>query len=385
MRRLRVATIFGTRPEAIKLAPLIMEMKRRRSRISASVVVTAQHREMLDQVLRTFRIRPGRDLDVMRPGQSPGEVTARILTGLDPILGEIRPDLVVVQGDTATTFAAAMAAFLRKIPVAHVEAGLRTRDRYNPFPEEMCRRLTTSLTSLHLAPTKLSRENLLREGVDPSCVFVSGNTVIDALFWILKHRAPPRGKAALRLPEGRILLVTTHRRENFNEPLANICRAILGVVAAVPDLHVVLPLHRNPNVDGPVRRLLAGRERIVLLPPLDYIPFVHLMSRAHLILTDSGGVQEEAPSLGVPVLVARRTTERPEGVEAGVSRLVGTDEEVIAREVLRLLRSPAAWRAMARRANPYGDGRACRRIVSEILGRYAAPARGARRRRAGGS
>ncbi len=377
-----MATIFGTRPEAIKLAPLIMEMKRR-SGISTSVVVTAQHRDMLDQVLRTFRIRPGRDLDVMRPGQSPGEVTARILTGLDPVLGEIRPDLVVVQGDTATTFAAAMAAFLHKIPVAHVEAGLRTSDRYNPFPEEMCRRLTTALTSLHLAPTSLSRENLLREGVDPATIFVSGNTVIDALFWILRHRAPPRGKAALRLPEGRILLVTTHRRENFNEPLANICRAILRVVAAVPDLHVILPLHRNPNVDGPVRRLLAARERIVLLPPLDYIPFVHLMSRAYLILTDSGGVQEEAPSLGVPVLVARRTTERPEGVEAGVSRLVGTDEKVIEGEVLRLLRSRAAWRAMARRANPYGDGRASRRIVSEILARYAPPARGARARRAG--
>ncbi len=380
MRRLRVAAIFGTRPEAIKLAPVIMEMKRRRGRIRASVVVTAQHREMLDQVLKTFRIRPDRDLNLMRPGQSPGEVTARILTSLDPVLSGDRPDLVLVQGDTATTFAAAMAAFLRKIPVAHVEAGLRTSDIYNPFPEEMCRRLTTELTSLHLAPTSLSRANLLREGVDPRSIVVSGNTVIDALFWILKHRAAPRGRAAPPLPDGRILLVTTHRRENFNEPMRNICRAILKVVAAVPDLHVVLPLHRNPNVDGPVRGLLAGKERIALLPPLDYIPFVHLMSRAHLILTDSGGVQEEAPSLGVPVLVARRTTERPEGVEAGVSRLVGTDESVIEREVLRLLRSPAAWRAMARRANPYGDGRASRRIVDEILRRLTrSSARGKRR------
>ncbi|HXI02747.1 MAG TPA: UDP-N-acetylglucosamine 2-epimerase (non-hydrolyzing), partial [Candidatus Saccharimonadales bacterium] len=339
MRALRVATVFGTRPEAIKLAPVLMELKRRGRKVRSSVIVTAQHREMLDQVLRTFRIRPGRDLNLMKPGQSPGEVMSRILTSLDPVLETVKPDVVVVQGDTATTFAAAMAAFLRKIPVAHVEAGLRTSDIYNPFPEEMSRRLASSLSTVHFAPTTLSRDNLLAEGVDRRSIVVTGNTVIDALFWILENR-PPARTAAGAWGEGRMLLVTTHRRENFNRPLRNICRAILRIVSKVPDLQVVLPLHRNPNVDGPVRGMLEGRARITLLPPLDYIPFVHLMGRAHLILTDSGGVQEEAPSLGIPVLVARRTTERPEGIRAGVCRLVGTESEVIEREALRLLRSP---------------------------------------------
>lgn len=370
MSRLRVTTVFGTRPEAIKLAPVLLEMKRRRDRIRSSVVVTAQHREMLDQVLRTFRIRPGRDLDLMRPGQSPGQVTSRILTSLDPVLERLRPHVVLVQGDTATTFAAAMAAFLRKIPVAHVEAGLRTSNPYNPFPEEMCRRLTTSLSTLHLAPTALSRANLLREGVSRRNVVVSGNTVIDALLWILRNRPPRAGdRDGLAVP-GRMLLVTTHRRENFNRPLRNICRAILSIVRRVQDLTVVLPLHRNPNVDGPVRKLLSGRDRIILLPPLDYVPFVHLMSRSHLILTDSGGVQEEAPSLGVPVLVARRTTERPEGIDAGVSRLVGTDADRIEREVMGLLTSRRRWLAMARKTNPYGDGKASARIVDQLDRRF---------------
>jgi UDP-N-acetylglucosamine 2-epimerase (non-hydrolysing) len=365
-----VATIFGTRPEAIKLAPLLMELSRRKDEVRSSVVVTAQHRDMLDQVLRTFRIRPGRDLNLMRPGQSPAEVTARILAELEPVLHRLRPDVVVVQGDTATTFAAAMASFLGRIPVAHVEAGLRTSDMYNPFPEEMCRRLTTSLSTLHLAPTALSKRNLLAEGVSPRNIVVSGNTVIDALFWTLRNRRPPRSGVLPPEMPGRMLLVTTHRRENFNRPLGNICRAILTLVREVPDLHVVLPLHRNPNVDRPVRDVLEGRERIALLPPLDYIPFVHLMSRAHLILTDSGGVQEEAPSLGVPVLVARRTTERPEGIDAGVARLVGTEEGAIVREALGLLRSEARWRRMARKANPYGDGKASVRIVDELLERF---------------
>jgi UDP-N-acetylglucosamine 2-epimerase (non-hydrolysing) len=298
---------------------------------------------------------------------------------LDPVLARLRPDVVVVQGDTATTFAAGMAAFLRKIPVAHVEAGLRTRDPYNPFPEEMCRRLTSALASLHLAPTRRSRENLIREGVAPGSIVVSGNTVIDALFWILRHRAPAASSILLPETDGRLMLVTTHRRENFNKPLRNICRAILKIVSAVPDLIVVLPLHRNPHVDRPVRRILDGRERIALLPPLDYIPFVHLMSRSHLILTDSGGVQEEAPSLGVPVLVARRTTERPEGIEAGVAKLVGTEQGAIEREALALLRSRTRWERMARRTHRYGDGRSAARIVDQLLRRFGPAASGGRR------
>jgi len=383
VRRLRVATVFGTRPEAIKLAPILMEARRRRAEVRSTAIVTAQHREMLDQVLRTFGIRPGHDLDLMRPGQSPSQVAARILLSLEPLLARLRPDGVVVQGDTITTFAAALAAFHLEIPVAHVEAGLRTRNRRNPFPEEMCRRLTTSLTDLHFAPTAWARDNLVREGVDPSAIVVTGNTVIDALFHVLRsaRRAPIPEKALV--PRGRLLLVTTHRRENFNAPLRNICDALVRIVKAVPDVTVVLPVHRNPNVDGPVRQRLRGRDRIVLVPPLDYAPFVHLMSRAHLILTDSGGVQEEAPSLGVPVLVARRTTERPEGIEAGVAMLVGTERREIEAAAIDLLTNASRRRRMARRANPYGDGRAAPRILDELIRRFALREKGAGAERAG--
>jgi UDP-N-acetylglucosamine 2-epimerase (non-hydrolysing) len=325
-------------------------------------------------VLRTFGIRPGHDLNVMEPGQTPGQVAARILVRLEPLLARLRPDVVVVQGDTMTTFAAALAAFNLKIPVAHVEAGLRTRNRYNPFPEEMCRRLTTSLSELHLAPTSWARDNLLREGVSPRDVAVTGNTVIDALFRVLRREVPAQTREILSSVRGRLLLVTTHRRENFNAPLRNICAALLTIVRENRDVTVVLPVHRNPNVDGPVKRLLEGRERVVLIPPLDYAPFVHLMSRAHLILTDSGGVQEEAPSLGVPVLVARRTTERPEGLDAGVARLVGTARDQIERAANDLLRHPAKRRKMARRTNPYGDGKASARIIAALLRRFGGAA-----------
>jgi UDP-N-acetylglucosamine 2-epimerase (non-hydrolysing) len=383
MPRLHAALVFGTRPEAIKLAPVILEMRRRPSEVRASVIVTAQHREMLDQVLASFRIRPERDLDLMRPGQDPAEVAARVLQDLTPILRRLRPHLVVVQGDTITTFAAAAAAFLLKIPVAHVEAGLRTLDRYNPFPEEMSRRLTTSLADLHLAPTPWARENLLREGIAPRAVVVTGNTVIDALLHVLRSTSPGPLDGVPGPGPHRILLATTHRRENFNRPLRNICAALRSLVRKVPDLRVVLPVHRNPNVDGPVRAMLGGRERVHLVPPLDYVPFVHLMRRAHLIVTDSGGVQEEAPSLGVPVLVARRTTERPEGVRAGVALLVGTEREEIEGAALRLLADAGAWRRMARRANPYGDGRAARRIVDALVARFAPQGGGGRARRVG--
>jgi UDP-N-acetylglucosamine 2-epimerase (non-hydrolysing) len=371
MRRLRVATVFGTRPEAIKLAPILLEMRRRRERIQSAVIVTAQHREMLDQVLRTFGIRPGHDLNLMRRGQRPAEVASRVLMALQPVLDKVRPDVIVVQGDTTTTFAAALAGFLLKIPVAHVEAGLRTEDKYNPFPEEMCRRLATSLTDLHLAPTPWARDNLLKEGIEPGKIVVTGNTVIDALFHVLRKKRKPSSDGLPHIPEGRLLLATTHRRENFNAPLRNICNALASLVRQVPDLHVVLPVHRNPNVDGPVRRMLGGRERIHLVPPLDYVPFLQVMSRAFLVLTDSGGVQEEAPSLGVPVLVARRNTERPEGVDSGVALLVGTERKEIERAALGLLCDRSKWNRMARRANPYGDGTAARRIVSELLRRFA--------------
>lgn len=380
-----MVVIFGTRPEGIKLAPLILEMRRNSRRIQSKVVVTAQHREMLDQVLGTFRIRPEVDLNLMRPGQDPADVAARILSALRPVLRRLKPDVVVVQGDTITTFAAALAAFLQKVPVAHVEAGLRTRDRYNPFPEEMSRRVASCLTDLHLAPTPWARDNLLREGIDRRDVVVTGNTVIDALFHVIAAKNPG---AIPPLPEeGRLLLVTTHRRENFNAPLRNICAAVATLVKSVPDLHAVLPVHRNPNVDGPVRKMLGGRERIHLVPPLDYVPFVHLMSRAHIVLTDSGGVQEEAPSLGVPVLVARSTTERPEGIEAGVALLVGTERERIERVALGLLRDEPRRRRMAHRQNPYGDGRASSRIVKEILRRFppGGRARGDRGGRSGAS
>lgn len=374
MKRTRVVTVFGTRPEAIKLAPLLLEMRRAKDRIRSMVVVTAQHRDMLDQVLATFRIRPDVDLDLMRPGQDPSDVAARILAEIKPVLARLRPDLVVVQGDTITTFAAALAAFLQKIPVAHVEAGLRTRNPHNPFPEEMSRRLASCLTDLHLAPTPWARDNLLKEGVPRSRIAVTGNTVIDALFHVARKKAPP---PPMRLSRGsRLVLVTTHRRENFNAPLRDICAAVSTLVEQVEDIEVVLPVHRNPNVDGPVRRMLGRRPRIHLVPPLDYVPFVHLMRRAHLILTDSGGVQEEAPSLGVPVLVARKTTERPEGIEAGVALLVGTETSRIVAAASRLLRDERRRRIMARRRNPYGDGRASSRIVKEILRRF--PPRSAR-------
>ena len=370
MKRLAVATVFGTRPEAIKLAPLLLDLGRRRAEFRSHVIVTAQHRDMLDQVLKTFGIRPGHDLDLMRPGQSPGQVGARILLELEPVLAKLRPDVVVVQGDTMTTFAAALAAFNLKIPVAHVEAGLRTMDRYNPFPEEMCRRLTTSLADIHFAPTAWARANLRREGVRAGSILVTGNTVIDALFQVLRQPMPVETRAILSRIPGRLLLVTTHRRENFNAPLRNICAALVTVVRRIPDISIVVPVHRNPHVDGPVRKFLEGKERIHLVPPLDYAPFVHLMRSAHLILTDSGGVQEEAPSVGVPVLVARRTTERPEGVDAGVARLVGTERDEIERAAIGLLSSRARHRRMSRRTNPYGDGRASARILDALLRRY---------------
>lgn len=363
--RLPVMAIFGTRPEAVKMAPVIAALKASRD-FTPIVVATAQHREMLDQVLRLFNITPDRDLDVMLPEQSLFDITTRILTRLDPVLREYTPAMVLVQGDASSTMIGALAAFYHKIPVGHVEAGLRTLDRYQPFPEEMNRRATTVLSDLHFAPTPRARDNLLREGIAAERIFVTGNTVIDALFEVMK-------RADVRLPPGvpalngrRMVLVTTHRRENWGEPLRQIYLAILDLLNRFPDVTVVFSVHRNPAVRRVAEEILAGHPHAHLIDPPDYAPFVRLESQAYLILTDSGGVQEEAPALGTPVLVLRDVTERPEGVAAGTVELVGTARDRIAERAGRLLADPQARAVMAQARNPYGDGRAGARIVDAL-------------------
>ena len=362
--------MFGTRPEAIKLAPVIQELRRRADRFTCRVCVTAQHREMLDQVLRIFSIRAHHDLNIMQSGQSLEQITSRVLTGMKEVLKEERPDMVVVQGDTTTTFAAALAAYYEGIPVAHVEAGLRTWQKYSPFPEEINRRLTTHLGDLHFAPTEQARKNLTREGIDSGNVVVTGNTVIDSLFHARKKVLGDRKRYRRMFPSvdfsSRIILVTGHRRESFGEGFQSICEALRRIAREEENVEIVYPVHLNPNVQKPVRSILNGLKNVHLLEPLEYLPFVFLMDASHLILTDSGGVQEEAPSLGKPVLVMRARTERPEAVRAGTVRLVGTDETVIVREVHRLLHDRKQYIRMSRAHNPYGDGRARQRIVSAI-------------------
>ncbi|MBI3764703.1 MAG: UDP-N-acetylglucosamine 2-epimerase (non-hydrolyzing) [Chloroflexi bacterium] len=363
---MKVLSIFGTRPEAVKMAPVVAEL-RKHPTVESRVLVTAQHRDMLDQVLDLFDIRPDHDLNIMQADQSPTEVAAEVLLRLQPVLRDERPDWVLVQGDTTTAMAAALGAFYERVKVGHVEAGLRTHDRQNPFPEEVNRVLADQLADLCFAPTETARRALLKENVPAERIHVTGNTVIDALRTIVA-RAPEHanGRRALVPPGKRLVLVTAHRRENFGEPLANICAA-LREIAARPDVYLIYPVHPNPNVRGPVYAALDGLPNVSLLPPLDYLEFASLMSRAHLILTDSGGIQEEAPGLGVPVLVMRAVTERPEAVEAGTARLVGTASRTIVAEASRLLDDPAAHAAMARAVNPFGDGRAAERIVSILL------------------
>lgn len=361
-----VLAVVGTRPDAVKMAPVVKALQQDPD-FRPLLVATAQHREMLDQVLRLFDLKPDVDLDVMRPRQTLAEVTTRTLEGLDRVLARTRPALVLVQGDAAPCFCGALAAYYHRIPVGHVEAGLRTRDKYRPFPEELYRRMTAALADLHFAPTPWARDNLLREGCDPSSIYVTGNTVIDALHAI-GPRVRPDGLPELD-PRRRLLLVTAHRRENWGEPLRNVCEAIRDLVLRFPDVEVVFSVHRNPAVREVVIPALEGVPRVHLLDPPDYGPFVYLERRAYLILTDSGGVQEEAPGLGTPVLVLRDTTERPEGVAAGVVRLVGTDRNRVVAEVARLLEDPEAYRSMAAATNPYGDGRAAWRIV-QILRVY---------------
>lgn len=371
--RVKLLCVFGTRPEAIKMAPLVLALAAD-PRADAKVCVTGQHREMLDQVLSLFGIDPEFDLSVMKAGQDLTDVTTAVLQGMRAVLAEFRPDVVLVHGDTATTFAATLAAYYQQIPVAHIEAGLRTGDLYSPWPEEANRKLTGALAKWHFAPTATSRDNLLSEGIAELSVQVTGNTVIDALLGTVERLESDPGLRESALAslrdvdlDRRIVLVTGHRRESFGGGFERICQALSEIARLHPDVDVVYPVHLNPNVREPVNRLLSGIGNVRLIEPLDYLPFVYLMSRSHLILTDSGGIQEEAPSLGKPVLVMRATTERPEAVEAGTVRLVGTDTDYIVSEVDRLLTDADAYSEMSRAHNPYGDGAACSRIVEILL------------------
>ncbi len=363
----KVLFIFGTRPEAIKLCPLVRRMAQEED-FQVRVCVTAQHRSMLDQVLKAFGVRPDWDLDLMKPGQTLFESTARILAGLEPVLAAEAPDLALVQGDTTTTFCGALAAFYRRVPVGHVEAGLRTGDIYQPFPEEVNRVLATRLSTLHFAATERAAANLRREGVAEERIWVTGNTVTDAVLHVAREldSGRLRGRDWPELdPAKKLILVTAHRRESFGEGMERICRA-LARLADREDTQILYPVHLNPNVRGPVRRILGNRPNVFLTEPLEYVPFVDLMRRAYLVITDSGGVQEEGPSLGKPILVMREKTERPEAVAAGTVRLVGTDEERIVAEAAALLEDAEKYAAMARVHNPYGDGRASSRITGII-------------------
>lgn len=369
---MKVLTVFGTRPEAIKMAPLVHALAKDPD-FDAKVCVTAQHREMLDQVLNLFSIVPDYDLNIMQPGQGLTEITCRILEGLKPILESFRPDVVLVHGDTTTTVAASLAAFYQRIPVGHVEAGLRTGDLSSPWPEEANRTLTGHLALYHFAPTENSRRNLLRENIADKHIFVTGNTVIDALFWVrdsILNNPSMREQLASRYPfldgNKKLILVTGHRRESFGRGFEEICHALAEIAAHHNDVQIVYPVHLNPNVSEPVNRILGHVENIILIEPQDYLPFLWLMNHAWLILTDSGGIQEEAPSLGKPVLVMRDTTERPEAVDAGTVKLVGTNCQRIVEEVSRLLNDNDAWQAMSHAHNPYGDGQACGRILHAL-------------------
>ncbi|MFY2739637.1 non-hydrolyzing UDP-N-acetylglucosamine 2-epimerase [Pseudocitrobacter faecalis] len=369
---MKVLTVFGTRPEAIKMAPLVHALARD-PHFEAKVCVTAQHREMLDQVLNLFSIVPDYDLNIMSPGQGLTEITCRILEGLKPVLESFKPDVVLVHGDTTTTAAASLAAFYQRIPVGHVEAGLRTGNLYSPWPEEANRTLTGHLAMYHFAPTETSRQNLLKENIADTRIFVTGNTVIDALFWVrdrVLSNETLRNELSQRYPflanGKKMILVTGHRRESFGRGFEHICHALAEIAATHPDVQIVYPVHLNPNVSEPVNRILGHVKNVILIEPQDYLPFVWLMNHAWLILTDSGGIQEEAPSLGKPVLVMRDATERPEAIDAGTVRLVGTDSRRIVDEVSRLLHDENEYQAMSRAHNPYGDGQACERILSAL-------------------
>lgn len=365
---IKVMTVFGTRPEAIKMAPVVLELKKHQDEIETVVAVTAQHRQMLDQVLHLFKIKPDYDLDIMSQGQTLYDITSRAMNGLKEVLEKEKPDLVLVHGDTTTTFAGALASYYSQTAVGHVEAGLRTGDIYSPFPEEMNRKLTGAIASFHFAPTETAKANLLREGVNPGKIYVTGNTVIDALMKTVRpdYEFDDEKLRQIDFEQHRVILLTTHRRENLGEPMRHIYKALRSVVQEMPDAEIVFPVHRNPLVRQVVNEELAGVDRIHLIEPLDYEPFANLMSRSYLVLTDSGGIQEEAPSLGKPVLVLRNTTERPEAVKAGTVSLIGTNVDVVYETTRRLLTDKKAYEAMSNAVNPYGDGRASERIVQAV-------------------
>jgi UDP-N-acetylglucosamine 2-epimerase (non-hydrolysing) len=378
----RVLLVFGTRPEAIKMCPLVKEFQKHPEEFETVVCVTGQHREMLDQVLQIFDVKPDYDLNIMKQGQDLYDVTARVLVGMRDILDTVKPDVVLVHGDTTTSMAAAMAAFYRQIPVGHVEAGLRTHNLYSPWPEEMNRQVTGRIAEYDFAPTPLSRQNLLDEGVSEEKITVTGNTVIDALHWVvenvMKKGYAPEDPLVAALPQDdrRMVLITGHRRENFGEGFISMCTAIRDLARKYPEVDFVYPMHLNPNVRKPIRQVFgmeisrqARNDRggnLFFIEPLDYLDFVYLMSRSYIVLTDSGGIQEEAPGLGKPVLVMRDTTERPEALDAGTVRLVGTDYDKIVSEVSALLDDRNHYEAMSHAVNPYGDGKACPRIVEKL-------------------
>lgn len=373
MTKKKILTVFGTRPEAIKMAPLVHALAAD-DRFEAKCCVTAQHREMLDQVLELFEITPDYDLNLMRAGQTLNDVTARIVQELKPVLQEFQPDVVLVHGDTATTFAASLAAYYEQIEVGHVEAGLRTGNIYSPWPEEANRRLTGVLTNYHFAPTETSKENLLRENFSPENIFVTGNTVIDALLMVkdkIESDSDLSATLAAQFPfldeSKKLILVTGHRRESFGGGFERICKALAQTAKQHPNVQILYPMHLNPNVREPVNRILGDVENVLLIEPQQYLPFIYLMSRSHIILTDSGGIQEEAPSLGKPVLVMRDTTERPEAVAAGTVKLVGTNVEKITASLDSLLNDEEAYKEMSFAHNPYGDGKACQRILDALI------------------
>ena len=364
---IKVMTIFGTRPEAIKMAPLVKELEKRKE-IKSIVCVTAQHREMLDQVLEVFEIKPDYDLNIMKQGQTLAEITTRALVGLEEVIKKETPDIVLVHGDTTTTFAGALAAFYNQVEIGHVEAGLRTWNKYSPYPEEMNRQMVDRMTDMYFAPTEVSKNNLLKEGVDESKIYVTGNTAIDAMQTTINKDY--NNDIFDWIGDSRMLLLTAHRRENLGEPMRNIFKGIKRIIDEYEDVKVIYPIHLNPKVRSVAKEVFEGTERVRLIEPLEVIDFHNFQNKSYLILTDSGGIQEEAPSLGKPVLVLRDTTERPEGIEAGTLKLVGTDEEVIYRETKKLLDNKREYNKMSKASNPYGDGYASKRIVDAIIEKF---------------
>ena len=368
MKKIKVMSIFGTRPEAIKMAPLVKELESRKE-IESIVCVTAQHREMLDQVLETFDIKPNYDLDIMKQGQTLSDITSRVLTGLEIIIKEVRPDIVLVHGDTTTTFAGALAAFYNQVAIGHVEAGLRTYDKYSPFPEEMNRQMVDCMTDMYFAPTKLSKDNLLKQNIDENKIYITGNTAIDAMSKTVDKNYKHKELEWIKDDE-RMILLTAHRRENLGEPMRNIFRAIKRITDEFEDVKVIYPIHKNPKVREIAKEIFGNTNKIKLIEPLEVFDFHNFQNKSYMIMTDSGGIQEEAPSLGKPVLVLRDTTERPEGIDAGTLKLVGTNEETIYKEAKRLLTNKEEYNKMSHASNPYGDGTASKKIVDAIIVKY---------------